>query len=91
MAAVPSGRHSRIGKKWTDWAGRKIPAIGPEDFGRICSIDKRAFGADRSFFLRRRVGFQDRSAASIRMVRGAVGEAPGLSPNLWAICSAAKG
>jgi hypothetical protein len=39
----------------------------------------------------RELGFEEKSAASIRMVMGNVGEAPGLSPDLWAIGSAAKG
>lgn len=161
-------RSLRFSKKINQEATPPMKPMSTEDFNRICSLDKRAFSADRSFFLLRRLmlypelarvqskdgeisgyifgrrkgaqlwagpwwvaddaddpaallvefgrelraseiglglleanaraaalvrrlGFQEKSAASIRMVWGNVNDAPGLSLDLWAIGSAAKG
>jgi ribosomal protein S18 acetylase RimI-like enzyme len=146
----------------------RVRAMRSEDFAAVCSLDRNAFGADRSFFLRKRLGenpelanvridddritgyifgrrrdtliwagpwwverisgggaellqsfalgaqgaaislgileknagavalvralgFEDKPEASLRMVRGAVEDAPGLSPDLFAIGTPAKG
>jgi len=161
-------RSLRFSKRIAQGLAPPVRPMGTVEFDRVCSLDTRAFGVDRSFFLRRRLvlypelacthkedgeiagyifgrrtgvrlwagpwwvagdavnpasllaefgrglgaseislgvleantramtlvrelGFEEKSAASIRMVMGNVGEAPGLSPDLWAIGSAAKG
>lgn len=161
-------RSLRFSKRIVQGVAPPVRPTGTVEFDRVCSLDKRAFGADRSFFLRRRlalypelagtrledgeisgyifgrrtgvqlwagpwwvaddaadpeallvefgrglraseislgvleantravtfareIGFEEKSAASIRMVMGNAREAPGLSPDLWAIGSAAKG
>jgi len=162
------GRSLRFSKRIVQRAASPVRPMGTVEFDRVCSLDRRAFGADRMFFLQRRLmlypelastrledgeitgyifgrrtdaqlwagpwwvaddaedpaallvefgrglqaseislgvlenntravtlvrelGFEEKSAASIRMVMGDAEEAPGLSPDLWAIGSAAKG
>jgi len=161
-------RSLRFSKRIVQRVAPPVRSMGTVEFDRVRSQDRRSFGADRSFFLRRRLmlypelagthkedgeisgyifgrrtgvrlwagpwwvagdavnptsllvefgrglgaseislgvleantravtlarelGFKEKSAASIRMVMGDAGEAPGLSPDLWAIGSAAKG
>jgi ribosomal protein S18 acetylase RimI-like enzyme len=161
-------RSLRFSGSLSGFPSSRVRAMRSEDFAAVCALDRNAFGADRSFFLRKRLaenpglanvriandritgyifgrrrasliwagpwwverksgdgaellqsfalgaqgktislgiletnagavalvralGFKEKPEASFRMVRGAVEDAPGLSPDLFAIGTPAKG